>query len=153
VTVYAPNGIGIGGNNYGNPTVNNFGEPERKIDSKYVSEITPILAANPGTASILSNSNSDELTQQLYKIFVDAKWLPISIGSVMAGQSLPDGVIVIWRGPIGIPGTQVRVPDDRPDVRAIVYALSNSGIKRLTVAPNPDTPEHEISIEIGGIPK
>lgn len=66
---------------------------------------------------------------------------------------MPDGIVVIWRGPSGIPGTPLRIPDDRPDVKAILDAMRKSGIKGITGAPDPDMPEHKISIQIGGIPQ
>ncbi|MDE3106301.1 MAG: hypothetical protein KGK08_14115, partial [Acidobacteriota bacterium] len=132
---------------------NQYGEPERKINNILVAEIAPILAANPGTASINANTSNDELAQQLFKIFADAGWKPIEIGSMIAGQQLPPGVVVIWRGPAGTPGDRAEIPEDRPDVKGILNVLIRSGVKGITVVPKPDFPEHKIAFEIGGIPK
>jgi hypothetical protein len=140
----------IAGINNGQQIFNQFGPPKRRIGDKYINDILPILKNNPGEASIMSNSNSDELTQQLYRLFIDAQWKPIEIGQIMGGEALPDGVQIQYRGPIGIPGQRVNIPEDRPDVRAIVYGLSNSGIKGLTAFTKPDIPEHKIIIHVGG---
>jgi hypothetical protein len=147
--------VGNCGSGGGPQTFNQYGEPERKIKAQFLEELTSVLKANPGQASIMSNSNSDELTQQLYSLFVAAGWKPISIGTIMGGQSLPDGVLVKWRGSAeGLTvGQLIPFPDDRPDVIAVFRALGNSGVKHLTGVPDPNLPEHKISLEIGGTPK
>ena len=54
--------------------------------------------------------------------------------------------------PVGVPGTLAVIPRDRPDVGAILYALSNSQIKGLAVVQDPNMPEHKIWFEIGAVP-
>lgn len=90
-------------------TFNQLGTPERRIASKYVTEITPVLTAHPGFAVITSNSNNDQLTQQIYQLFVDAGWKNIMIGSVM-GQAFQDGVVVGYRGAKGQRALLLRYP-------------------------------------------
>lgn len=132
-------------------TFNQYGEPRRLIKSNSLQGLKSTLGANPGVVFIKSNSNGDDLAQQLFGIFKDAGWR-ISISTII-GQGLPDGVQVKWKGPSQTDGTVVQIPDDRPDVKAIVNVMQASDIRGLTGFQDPGLADHQIVIEIGGIAK
>lgn len=133
-------------------TFNQYGEPRRLIKSDLLQGLSSILAANPGMVFILSNSDGDDLAQQLFGIFHAAKWR-ISIGTRI-GQGIPDGVHLEWKGDSPqIDAKQIKIPDDRADVQALFHALRDSGVKNISGNPVPAMSDGQIKIEIGGIPQ
>ena len=50
--VSAPNGIAIGGNNLGNPTVNNFGPPTRTLDDGQITDLANIASRIPDSQTV-----------------------------------------------------------------------------------------------------
>lgn len=79
--VNAPNGIGIGGSNFGTATVNNIGYLPKKINPDTLAEISTLMAPFAGSndrsglvTCQLGDSNSCSLAGQLTKMFLNAGW-------------------------------------------------------------------------------
>jgi hypothetical protein len=145
----APNGIAIAGGTVTNPTVNNFGPPQRAISDQDKLVLTARLSQHPGQVAfgaITSDPSSEtfKFAQILYDIFQSSGWrMQGPIAPMMYGGKPWKGVMIDYKGE---PNTATS------DVREIGSALDEANIKtiwfhaapdysdymRIVVGPNPE---------------
>jgi hypothetical protein len=98
-TVFAPNGIGIGGSNFGTATVNNYVPPSRVLSDDALIRFAKELSTAKGAISVVPASTADDvfpLSQQICQAASIAQWArvcPMTRNSVFGHEVVAQGIV------------------------------------------------------------
>jgi hypothetical protein len=152
--INAQNGIGISGGEVTNPTVNNYGPPQRTIEGTDREQLISVLSKHPGSVEFGTlgtdpASESYKFTETLRDIFEAAGWTVSKRITPMAASGVPAELTITYKTFPFAPS-----PHAPPSLTPIVIALKKyAHVKAVTpearddwndslllvVGPNPAT--------------